>query len=334
MMMLLTALLLATATTLPPIQQVPTGAPALQPNAGATQFTFVVAGDNRPEDASGGLTVPLKDIISKLTAAPPQFVVWNGDTVYGKTHHGIKDEYKQYLGAFQPLAAPLFNAPGNHELSKKIKCGKEKGESPSGKMLDDYQEAMGGPAGYFRYGNAAFVLVNTDEKLDVALKDECDYNGFVSQTQLSALQATLAQLDGDGTVAHIFLFMHRPIHDDNGHQIGTKKSNSYGNQVEAFRKAIDNGGYKKLLFVFASHDHRFFLYPAGASLSRTSPGSGGEPTFVVTGGAGAPLSGCKPGKSGRPGAYYHYVSVAVNGANVAITVNPLYGTTPCTQPPQ
>ncbi len=329
---MIAALLFAASTTFSPIQQIATGAPALQPSPGVTQFTFVVAGDNRPAKQGDGLTQPLADIVTALQKTPPAFVVWNGDVIYGKQSTGLQSQYVQFQGAFAKLTSPLFNAPGNHETVTNITCGTASGEWPNASMLTQYGQFMGLPYGFFRYGNAAFVLVNTDDTLDVTLKNQCDYNGYVSPTQLSALTATLAQLDGDSTVTHIFLFMHRPIHDTGSHQIGDKKTNAYGTQVEAFRKAIDKGGYKKLLYVFASHDHRFYLYPAGASLSGTSPGSGGEPTFIVTGGAGAPLSGCKKGKGGNDGAYYHYLSVTINGAKVTITVDPLYGTKPCTQP--
>jgi hypothetical protein len=187
----------------------------------------------------------------------------------------------------------------------------------------------------FRYGNAAFLIVSTDELLPAPLASQCTYNGYVSATQLSALTTTLKELEKDTTVTHTFLFMHRPIHDSGSHQIGNGKSDTspYGKQVEAFRQAIDKGGYKKLQFVFASHDHRFAVLPTGAKLIANAPGSGGEPTFIITGGAGAPLSGCKKGGGGNPGAYYHYLIVTVHGSLVSVTPQALYGTTPCTAPP-
>ncbi len=299
---MLTAILFAAAAaTFPTINQVPTGVGPLTPNPTATQFTFVVAGDNRPAKSGDPLTTPLTDIVAALVKPPPAFVVWNGDVVYGKTHTGIEAEYSQFLAAFASLSSPLFNAPGNHEMSKDVTCSKkETGEYPSDKMLTDYSASMAVPYGVFRYGNAAFVIVNTDDTPDVTLSDQCKYNGYVSKAQLASLTATLAQLDGDSSVTHIFLFMHRPIHDTGSHQIGNGKSDTsaYGTQVEAFRHAVDHGGYKKLLFVFSSHDHRYDLYPSTASLSGTSPGTGGEPTFFITGGAGAPLSGCKKGSTG------------------------------------
>lgn len=338
-MIIAAAVLLAATATLPTLQQVPTGAPALNASPSVTQFTFVVAGDNRPAKASDGLTQPLTDIVAAVQKESPAFVVWNGDAVYGKTASGIAAEYTAFLAAFKPASVPLFNAPGNHEMVHNITCGSGKsqksGEYPHKDMADAYTASMSSLDGVFRYGNAAFVLVNTDDRHDLEISDKCQYNGYVSSSQLSALTATLRQLEGDSSVTHVFLFMHRPIHDDGSHQIGNGKSDTshYGKQVEAFRHAVDHGGYKKLLYVFASHDHRFAVYPSGASLSGTSPGSGGEPTFVITGGAGAPLSGCKKGGSGKPGAYYHYLTVTVDGANVTVAVHPLYGTTPCTAPP-
>ena len=328
-MSVIAALLFATLSS---INQLPTGAPTLQPSPSVTKFTFVVAGDNRPATRTPDVTQPLLDIVKAVAKNRPALIVWNGDTVSGKELQGLGKEYDHFLKAFASVQVPLFNAPGNHEMVNDIKCGSDKGEFPSHDLLLAYGKSMSSASGVFRYGNAAFVVVNTDDLLDVPLKNQCTYNGYVSKAQLKSLTDTLSALDADTSVTHIFLFMHRPIHDQGSHQIGIAKMNEYGTQVEAFRKAIDHGGYKKLLFVFASHDHRFYVYPNGASLSGTSPGSGGEPVFLITGGAGAPLAGCSKGGSGKDGAYYHYLSVAVDGANVTITPVPLYGDKPCTPP--
>src|SRR5260221_427947 len=102
-MMMITALLLATATMFPPVQQIATGAPTLQPNPKATQFTFVVAGDNRPAKSGEGLTQPLTDIVAALQKSPPAFVVWNGDSIYGKQTTGLQPQYVQFQGAFAKL---------------------------------------------------------------------------------------------------------------------------------------------------------------------------------------------------------------------------------------
>ncbi len=329
------------AQTFPPIAQLPTGAPALQQPSSATGFTFVVAGDNRPAKSGDPLTKPLLDIVQRVAANPPAFVVWDGDTVYGKQDVGIDQQYAQFLAAFKPVPVAVFNAPGNHEMvvQTMISCGTKKdpwdAELPdfSGSMMADYQKSMSAPFGMFRYGNAAFVIINTDDVLDVELTNACDYNGYVGKAQLAALKATLDQLKGDSTVAHVFCFMHRPIKDKGGSQIGTKKGDAspYATQVRAFRHLLDKGNYPNMTFVFASHDHRLYVDPAPSNPIGPFKGSvpdKGAPVFIVTGGAGAPLSGCKKGK-GKPGAYYHYLTVTVNGSSVTVNVMPLYGTTPC-----
>jgi hypothetical protein len=328
---------------MPAAQQLPTGAPPLAANPTATKFTFVVAGDNRPAKSTDPLTAPLLDIIGRLAAQPPAFVMWNGDAVFGKREAGIAAQYAAFLAALRKLPVPVFNAPGNHELvvQTNIPCGTKddpwNAELPdwSGSMLARYGGSMGPAYGMFRYGNAALLVLNTDDVPDVAIPSACDYAGFVGGAQLNALQTSLDQLSKDDGVAHIFLFMHRPIHDDNGSQIvAPTPGTDYANRLAQFRSLIDTNAHPKVTFVFASHDHRLWVYPAPSNpngpFTRSAPATE-NPTFIVTGGAGAPLEGCKhPAANGGPaGAYFHYMVVSVDGANVTVSVNPLYGTTPC-----
>jgi hypothetical protein len=332
----------APAQPFPTMTQLPTGATMLEPSLGSTSFTFVVAGDNRPAHNGDPLTKPMLDIVQRLSANPPDFVVWNGDSVFGKQEVGITDQYDQFLGAIKPLTVPVFNAPGNHEMlvQTMISCGTASdpwnGELPdfSGSMMADYETSMGPLYGVFRYGNAAFVIINTDDVLDVTLANACVYNGYVGKAQLASLQATLNQLSTDSSVTHIFCFMHRPIKDKGGSQIGAPKGDTsdYGTQVEAFRKLLDSTKYPKMTFVFASHDHLLYVDPASSNPTGPFTGSSpnkGKPVFIVTGGAGAPLSGCKNGTGGKPGAFFHYLTVTVNGSSVTVNVVPLYGTTLC-----
>lgn len=326
---------IAADAQMPPATQLPNGAPALNASPLTTKFTFVVAGDNRPKKAKDPLTQPFLDIAGRLAANPPAFVMWNGDIVYGKREPGIDAQYDDFLNAIRKVPVPMFNAPGNHEMivNTNIPCGQWTAELPdySGALPAKYAKKIGSPYGMFRYGNAAFVVVNTDDLPDVAIPTACDYIGTVGQTQLTALQATIAQLASDSGVQHIFFFMHRPIHDDNGSQIVAPPGSDYANRLTQFRNAIDTTN-PKVTFVFASHDHRLWIYPTQASLNgpftRSVPATT-NPMFIVTGGAGAPLEGC-PGNAA--GAYFHYLQVTVDGANVNVNVVPLYGTTPCTNP--
>jgi len=330
----------ATAQTMPPATQLRNGAARLKANASATKFTFVVAGDNRPAHASDPLTQPLLDLIGRVAASRPAFVVWNGDTVYGKKDVGTAAQYRQFLTAMRKLPVPVFNAPGNHEMvvQTNIPCGSAaslwNAELPdySGSMAAQYAKSMGAPYGMFRYGNAAFVVLNTDDVPDVAVPTACDYNGMVSQAQMTALQSAITQLSSDATVTHIFFFMHRPIHDDSFSGIGAPAGTDYATRLTQFINLFDNATHSKVTFVFASHDHRLYVYPTPSSptgpFTRSVPATT-NPTFIVTGGAGAPLDGCPAANGGPAGSFFHYVTVSVDGPNVTVTVNPLYGTTPC-----
>src|SRR5258706_12060451 len=97
----------AFAQTFPTINQLPTGAPALQPGS-ATSYTFVVAGDNRPATNGDPLTQPLLDIVKRLAANPPAFVVWDGDTVYGKQDVGRSEEHTSELQSLTNLVCRLL----------------------------------------------------------------------------------------------------------------------------------------------------------------------------------------------------------------------------------
>src|ERR1051326_2783561 len=88
---------------MPPITPLPTGAPALAPNASATKFTFVVAGDNRPAHRGDPLTQPMSDIVTKLAANPPAFVMWDGDLVFGKEAIQIGGEYTEVIDALKKV---------------------------------------------------------------------------------------------------------------------------------------------------------------------------------------------------------------------------------------
>jgi 2',3'-cyclic-nucleotide 2'-phosphodiesterase (5'-nucleotidase family) len=316
----------ARAQQFPTLPQLNTGAPALGAGSGITQFTFYVAGDNRP-DKGDDLSDGFSAIIPKMAAAQPvpAFVLWGGDTIKGKKSKDAVKQYPKVIAAFAQLHVPVFNVPGNHELDAKGSgdCNDAPGTSGLRAAYEQFMEPHG--YGVFRYGNSAFVGINTEDSLGkVPLPKGC-YNGFVSAKQLARLQATLKALRKDPGVANIFLFMHRPVIDDNSHQMGPDPADQktpYGLQLEAFLSTIKSLDNPKVAVVFASHDHRLYQVPQEA----------GKPAFVVSGGAGAPLAGCGEGKSGKPGAYYHWLQVEVNGSAVSVTAVPLNGTTLCGPP--
>jgi hypothetical protein len=319
---MLTALLFAAAATLPPLPPV-NGTGALGTPADPSVFTFYVAGDNRPDsgnDPSAGFTT----LIPKMANATPKpaFVLWGGDIIKGKKSSDAKVQYPLVLQWFAKLGVPVFNVPGNHELEQKGSGDCHDAIDSDGKLLADYTKYVSSePYGWFQYGNSVFIGVSTEEMPGRDHQPKGCFNGYVSPTQLSLIQAKIASVP-KGT--NVFLFMHRPTQDDNSHQMGpdpVDKDTNYGKTIEKFVKYVNALTNPNVVYVFASHDHRYYQADAGSS---TKTG------FVVSAGAGAPLSGC-PDKP-RPGAYYHYLQVSVNGLNVSVNVVPLTNTTLCGAP--
>jgi len=330
-------LLLVAALTMPPLAPAPAGSKAIDPQTSLTSFTFVVAGDNRPASASDPPPPQLAEIVGGIAAMKPKpaFALWDGDIVYGKDAAAIGAEYATFLKAIAGAGVPLFIAPGNHELNLKgtTPCpvpGKKKKEKPidepdpSGKLAAAFQTAIGAPYGMFRYGNSAFIAVNTDDSLDSGYNPgPCGYNGFAGNAQLAALKSALDSLQAESDVAHIFVFMHRPLNgeksmDDIGPASVTQIAtlHSYLQPVSG-----QTWSYPKLSFVFASHEHLFYFYdPTGkvgqsGPFQRTDPSSAG-PGYIVTGGAGAPLAN-------GTGSYFHYLTVNVSGNDVTVTIVPV-----------
>ena len=326
------ALLPVASAAMPPLAPIPAGSKPLDPNAGATSFTFIFAGDNRPAAPTCALPPQLTDVVNAVKASAPAFVLWGGDVIYGKDVSTAAGQYPAFIQAVNAGGVPVFVAPGNHELSLKgtIDCpvpGKKKKQKkidepdPSGKLAAAYQAALGVPYGMFRYGNSAFIAINTDDTLDAGYDPgNCGYNGYVGKVQVDAVRAALDALSSDTSVAHIFVFMHRPLH-------GAKSKDELGpssaKEIAKLQSLLEPGQgvwkYPKLSFVFASHEHLFYFYdPNGKAgqqgpFSRTDPSASG-PSYVVSGGAGAPLSSA---------GHYHYLSVTVSGANVAATYMPI-----------
>jgi hypothetical protein len=298
----------------------PVGGTTLAPAGSLTSFTFVVAGDNRPANATCPQPPQLADVLKGIAAQKPAFVLWDGDVVYGKNTATVASQYPAFLTAIKSAGVPVYVSPGNHEMDIIGQCNGQNVDAPdpSGKMLAAFQTAVGLPYGIFRYGNSAFFSINTDDALgDHYNPTPCNYNGYVGRAQVAALEATLNQLQADATVTNIFVFMHRPLkgeiaNDQLGYVNGVAPQNKHIQQVYTL---LQSPAYTKLGFVFASHEHLFY---AAGTANQQGPFTNATRQFLVTGGAGAPLS-----KNATSGAYFHYLTVSVNGSVVTATIVPI-----------
>ena len=309
---------------LPPVPQ--TG--ELQNNPGATKFTFVVAGDNRPQAKTPTQPKTLSRILNDAQRFQPTFFLWCGDTISGHTADGptLKMQYQAFFSITSQAKVPIFNAPGNHEMDlvKKNPKTKTTVEIPSAKLLAFYLQFMGSanvtPNAYgaFNYGNSRFIAVNTEEvapsKLArspgrvVASGLKLD-PGYVSKEQIDLLTE---DLEANKDKAHIFVFMHHPI-----------KPNKTASGLDAktavkLTKIFEK--YSNVSYILAAHEH---LYYNASGNTLTPPQWPVEPfqgpIYLVTGGGGAPLDKC----GNNPGycdSFYHYLVFNVDGGTVNVQV--------------
>lgn len=289
-----------------------------------TKFEFVVAGDNRPKNKDNLKPEPTAQAIFKAACTlPAAFVFWTGDTILGKNpsdHSLLKQEYAGFFQMAATAGAPVFNAPGNHEMD-------DANDVPNAKMQKWYQEATNAPLyGAFTYGNSRFIALNTEEVHEGSAADtgisptqrpdeegeeeKSTDPGHVSKAQRSALAGDLELSKNDATIEHVFVFMHHPI-------MPLKPQDGLDPKEAAELKALF-AAYPKVHFVIAGHEHLYYnpLAPAFDPPSLTSPPNASYPPpyYLVSGGAGAPE---------KSGSQHHYLIFRVNGAAVTVTKIPL-----------
>ncbi len=304
------------------IKPVP-GTGSLKPAPG-TKFTFIVAGDNRPNDATDPQPPTPTQIFGAAKTEGAAFLVWTGDTIYGLDSadpDAIGKQYKEFFTLAAAAGVPVFNAPGNHEMDVKVKHDKNRKEIGSAAMQKLYRENMGIADGTpiygaFSYGNARFILLNSEEipptgvaRSPMAIVDDpTDPDkkvnldpGYVSKEQMDWLSAELAA----NKATHTFIFMHHPIKPEKA-DMGLDKNNAK-DLVKLFAK------YQNISYVFASHEHLYYNPQTGdttAPPNRTAP-SKDPPYYLISGGAGAHLA---------KGGFHNYLVVSVDGSNINVRV--------------
>lgn len=315
-----------TSTGFPQLPPIPkTG--QLPESPGTTSFTFIVAGDNRPQGKTPVQPKILSQLLTDALQHKPAFFLWCGDTISGHTTDGktLKKQYDAFILAASKAKVPIFNAPGNHEMDTVFTDQGEKTtiETPNSQMNAFYLKYMRHPAntppfayGAFNYGNSRFIAMNTEEVappfvarssgriVSSGLKLD---PGYVTQEQIELLKQDLATTKKD----LIFVFMHHPIKPNN--------PKSGLDSATATNLAGIFQSNSKVAYVLAAHEH---LYFNANSDSPTPPQwtSGSSPIYLVTGGAGAPLDHCGPTIKDTycDDKSYHYLVFTVTGTTVNV----------------
>jgi hypothetical protein len=320
---------LAQMPGLKPLKNTPNPTPPTDPH----RFTFIFAGDNRPDKSTCSSnadqskkkpcppTAVVQQIFKDIKQQSPAFVLWTGDVISGKdpdSPQNISEEYKAFLAVAASGNAAVYNAPGNHEMNDKNNC-------PNKTMLKLYLKDTDQKASYgsFDYGDSHFIALNSDE--DTPTKsDPCNCSnftgddkppGYISQQQMDALAADLkANKDKD----HIFIFLHRPL------EAYKSDDQLCSANVSAMQTLFKH--YPNISYVVAGHEHMYYNLQGtddqakfyGAPPSRTDPNPSG-PYYLISGGAGAPLKNIKFNGEKIP-SFFHFIVFTVEKSTVTAQV--------------
>jgi hypothetical protein len=239
------------------------GAAALAPATDADHFEFAVAGDNRSTDRGVPMPPTAGQIFSEYRLLRPAFSLWTGDTIYGAEESvgEAEAEWDGFLAAAARAQVPIFNAPGNHEISLRPE------------LAALYERKAGRLYGSFDYGHCHFVALDTEE---------VGRTPGIGPAQQAWLEADLA---ANSQAAAIFVLMHHPLFP---------KQAGQGWADPAIRDAVHRLFVRHgVRFVFAGHEHLYNLSVhdgvnyvvtggAGAPVSQTPETGGFEHYLLVS----------------------------------------------------
>jgi hypothetical protein len=218
----------AAAATDRPLLPLPVaGASALAPASDPDHFLFAVAGDNRSTDRGVPMPPTSREVFAEYALLRPAFSLWTGDTIYGSEESvgEASAEWDGFLAAAAKGMTPIFNAPGNHEIS----------ERPELAAL--YERKAGRLYGSFDYGNSHFVALDTEE---VGRKPG------IGPEQQAWLEADLAANRG---ASNIFVFLHHPLFPTRASEGFVDKANR-----DAIHRIFVTYGVR---YVIQGHQHLF-----------------------------------------------------------------------------
>jgi 3',5'-cyclic AMP phosphodiesterase CpdA len=255
------------------------GAPAKV--ADGADLLFVVAGDSRPTGRDAPLPRVARQIFSEIGLIRPDFVLWTGDVVYGygDSPRELSAEYVRFLEAARAAAAPVYDAPGNHEIHHRD------GEPCEDRASErEFAQRFGNLYGSFDAGGAHFIALDTAQ---VCAEDRLDADQ----------RAWLARdLEANRNARAIFVFTHTeffssPTIDPDAGK-GHPPIQDREGLISLFRRY-------PVRAVFCGHEHVYS--------HETSQGI----DFFIAGGAGAPLY-ASPDRGG----FSHYVVLRLTGGEL------------------
>ncbi|MBT8206494.1 MAG: metallophosphoesterase [Eudoraea sp.] len=156
-------------------------------NESPEQFQFAIVTDRTGGHRPGVFPVGIK----KLNLLQPEFVMSVGDLIEGYTRDTVRlnAEWKEFMGFIEPLEAPFFYVPGNHDFTNEV-------------MEAKWNELFGVSYYHFVYKDVLFLCLNSEDNRRGSGR------GTIDDEQYAYIEKTLAENAG---VKWTLVFLHQPL---------------------------------------------------------------------------------------------------------------------------
>lgn len=156
-------------------------------NESPEQFQFAIVTDRTGGHRPGVFPVGIK----KLNLLQPEFVMSVGDLIEGYTRDTVQlnAEWKEFMSFIEPLEAPFFYVPGNHDITNEV-------------MEAKWNELFGVSYYHFVYKDVLFLCLNSEDNRRGAGR------GTIDDEQYEFVKKTLEENED---VKWTLVFLHQPL---------------------------------------------------------------------------------------------------------------------------
>ncbi|MCO5724150.1 metallophosphoesterase [Robiginitalea marina] len=188
-------------------------------NESPAQFQFAIVTDRTGGHRPGVFPMGIR----KLNLLQPEFVMSVGDLIEGYTKDTVQlnAEWKEFMSFIEPLEAPFFYVPGNHDFTNEV-------------MEAKWKELFGVSYYHFVYKDVLFLCLNSEDNLRGAGR------GTIGDEQFEYIKKVLEENAG---VKWTLVFMHQPL--------WVQEDTKRWKDVEALLEGRNHN-------VFAGHYHRYW----------------------------------------------------------------------------
>ncbi|NKI33285.1 metallophosphoesterase [Croceivirga thetidis] len=188
-------------------------------NNDSEKFQFAIVTDRTGGHRPGVFPTGIK----KLNLLQPEFVMSVGDLIEGYTKDTVRlnREWNEFKSFIEPLDAPFFYVPGNHDITNKV-------------MEEKWKELFGVSYYHFVYKDVLFLCLNSEDNLRGSGR------GTIDDKQYEYIKKTLEENE---EVKWTLVFVHQPL--------WVQENTKRWKDVE---QLLSNRNHN----VFAGHYHRYW----------------------------------------------------------------------------